>query len=83
MNNLEYIESKIKESLDDAIVKVIDLTGTADHLSVLIASDYFDGKILIDQHQIIMDLFKDELKSNRIHALQLKTMTLEKYQKLK
>ena len=55
-----------------------DLTGTMDHLEIIVASDEFKGKILIDQHQMIMDILKEDLKE-KIHAVQLKTMTIEKY----
>ncbi len=80
MNPLTEVENLIKSHLTDAIVKVSDLTGTLDHLDILIASDAFVGKILIDQHQIIMNILKEDLK-DKIHAVQLKTMTLEKYNK--
>lgn len=79
MNNLELVKNKIRENLTDAIVEVVDLTGTLDHLSVKVASNAFKNKMLIDQHQMIMDIFKEELKSNQIHALQVKTLTLDKY----
>lgn len=80
MNPLEEVENLIKSTLKDSIVKVSDLTGTFDHLDILIASDEFIGKGLIDQHQIIMDILKEDLKE-KIHAVKLKTMTLEKYNK--
>ena len=78
MNPLVDVENLIKENLKDSIVKVNDLTGTMDHLEIIVASDEFKGKILIDQHQIIMDILKEDLKE-KIHAVQLKTMTIEKY----
>ena len=74
----EYVENKIKASLADAEVKVTDLTGTMDHLGIMVASDQFKGKLLIDQHQMIMDILKEDLKE-KIHAVQIKTMTLDKY----
>lgn len=80
MNPLEEVEQLIKSNLKDSIVKVSDLTGTFDHLDILVATDEFKGKILIDQHQIIMDILKEDLKE-KIHAVKLKTMTIEKYNK--
>lgn len=74
------VENLIKSHLDDAIVEIHDLTGTADHLSILIISDAFKGKILIDQHQMIMDILKEKVGTNEIHAVQLKTLTKEKAQ---
>lgn len=68
-----HIEQIIKSGLPDAKIKITDMTGTRDHLDIVVASDAFLGKGLIEQHQIIMDLLKESLKSD-IHAVKLKTM---------
>ena len=80
MNPMEKAKQLIEENMKDAIVHVTDLTGTADHVGLLIASDEFDGKMLIDQHQMIMDILKDEFAAD-LHAVQIKTMTMAKYNK--
>lgn len=67
----------IKTHLPDAEVTVTDLTGTRDHLGLQIISDVFEGKALLEQHRVIMDILKEKLKSE-IHAVQLKTMTKTK-----
>ncbi len=74
------VENLIKAHLDDAVVRVTDLTGTMDHLGIMIISDAFEGKILIQQHQMIMDILREKLDSNEIHAVQLKTLTKAKAQ---
>lgn len=76
----ENVKNIIKSGLNDAHVEVFDMTGTADHLDIIIVSDHFAGKTLIAQHQMIMDLLSDSLKSD-IHAVKLKTMTFETAQK--
>ena len=73
----QFVKDLIIKGLPDAHVKVTDLTGTKDHLGILIVSDAFEGKMLIQQHQMIMDLLKDSLKKE-IHAVQLKTLTKKK-----
>lgn len=78
MNPLEEVKNLIQTNISDAIVQVQDMTGTLDHLEIIVASDAFKGKMLIDQHQMIMDILKESLKE-RIHAVKIKTMTLEKY----
>lgn len=78
MVDFTTVENLIKSQLEDATVKVTDLTGTQDHLGIMIISDAFQGKILIQQHQMIMDILKEKLHSNEIHAVQLKTLTKEK-----
>ncbi len=74
------VVSLIQATLHDAQVKVEDMTGTKDHLNILIISDHFKGKMLRAQHQIVMDILKESLKSD-IHAVQLKTMDFETAQK--
>ena len=69
----ENVKALIKSGLPDAHVEVNDMTGTADHLDIMIISNQFTGKMLIAQHQMVMDLLKESLKAE-IHAVQLKTM---------
>jgi stress-induced morphogen len=76
----ENVKNIIKSGLPDAFVEVLDMTGTADHLDIMIISDQFKGKMLIQQHQMVMDLLKESLKSE-IHAVQLKTMDFATAQK--
>lgn len=75
----KFVEDIIKTGIPDATVMVEDMTGTRDHLAITVVSDAFKGKLLIEQHQMLMDLLKEELKS-RIHAVKLQTYTKEKYQ---
>tara|TARA_R110002072_G_scaffold64203_2_gene159323 strand:- start:166465 stop:166722 length:258 start_codon:yes stop_codon:yes gene_type:complete len=77
MNNFEMVTDLIQESISGAKVKVSDLTGTQDHLGILVVSEIFEGKSLIEQHQLIMDILKEKLKEE-IHAVQIKTLTPEK-----
>lgn len=79
MSEFQYVEDLIRSGLPDAIVTVEDMTGTKDHLAITVVSDAFKGKILIEQHQILMNLLKEELK-NRIHAVKLHTFTKEKFE---
>jgi len=79
MDTLEHVEKLITKNLKDSIVEVSDLTGTMDHLNIIVYSDEFKGKMLIDQHQMIMDILKEDLKE-MIHAVKIKTMTKDKLQ---
>jgi len=72
--DFEVVENLIKETLVDAEVQVTDLTGTMDHLGITVTSKSFEGKMLIQQHQILMDILKPKLDSGEIHAVQLKTI---------
>ena len=76
----ESVKLLIKSKIPDAEVTVTDLTGTKDHLGLEIVSNTFEGKRLLQQHQMVMDILKEELKEN-IHAVQIKTMTKEQKEK--
>lgn len=78
MNPLEEVKNLIESELKDSVVQVGDMTGTLDHLEINVYSDQFKGKLLIDQHQMIMDILKESLKE-KIHAVKIKTMTMDKY----
>lgn len=78
----EFVEEIIRQGLPDAEVLVEDMTGTKDHLAITVVSDAFKGKLLFEQHQILMGLLKEEL-NGRIHAVKLQTFTKEKFQQLK
>jgi stress-induced morphogen len=80
--DFEFVEDIIKDGIPDAIVFVEDMTGTKDHLAITVVSDIFEGKLLFQQHQILMNLLKDELKT-RIHAVKLQTLTQSKYNQTK
>jgi len=77
----ENVKTLIRNKMPDAEVTVTDLTGNKDHLGLEIVSDEFVGKRLIQQHQMIMDILKNELQQNIIHAVQIKTMTKDQKEK--
>ncbi len=80
MRGTSELESFLESRLPGAIVEVRDLTGTEDHFGVLVASDAFAGKGLLEQHRVVMALLKDHLDRAEVHAVKLKTMTLAAYQ---
>ena len=62
----------IKKTLPDAQIDVKDLGG-GDHLEVNVVSAKFSGLSLVKQHQLVYGALKNELKTETIHALALKT----------
>jgi stress-induced morphogen len=75
---MEFLEIKnlIKAGITDATVNIYDMTGTKDHLDIVVISDQFAGKMLFQQHRMIMDILSERLKTD-IHAVQLKTYTYQ------
>ena len=64
----------ITEMLPDSKVKVENLKGN-DHLQVTVISSKFNGLSLVKQHQLVYSALKEELASEAIHALAIKTKT--------
>ncbi|ALA60471.1 BolA/IbaG family iron-sulfur metabolism protein [Nitrospira moscoviensis] len=73
----EALTDYIRKSLPDAVVTVTDRTGTMDHLKVVIVSDLFQGKNLLDRHRMIYQALDAPMKDGRIHALELTARTTE------
>ena len=66
--------SLITNKLPDSQVEVENLKGN-DHLQVTVISSNFNGLTLVKQHQLVYSALKEELASEAIHALALKTET--------
>ena len=64
----------IKQKIADSEVFVENLKGD-DHLQVTVISSEFNGLSLVKQHQLVYSALKEELASEAIHALALKTAT--------
>tara|TARA_A100001388_G_scaffold93503_1_gene67800 strand:+ start:426 stop:656 length:231 start_codon:yes stop_codon:yes gene_type:complete len=68
----EKVITLIMSKLPDSEVTVENLKGN-DHLQVTVISSMFDGLSLVKQHQLVYSALKEELASEAIHALALKT----------
>ena len=64
----------LKQKIVDSEVYVENLKGD-DHLQVTVISSEFNGLSLVKQHQLVYSALKEELASEAIHALALKTET--------
>ena len=71
----DVLTDYIRKSLPDAMVTVTDRTGTMDHLKVMIVSEGFHGKNLLDRHRMIYQALDVPMKDGRIHALELTART--------
>jgi acid stress-induced BolA-like protein IbaG/YrbA len=71
----DQVEAMIKAQIPDAQVQVQDLTGGGDHYQVTVISSVFEGKGLVQQHQLVYGAVRQAMSSEAIHALALKTYT--------
>ena len=71
----EVLTEYVRQTMPDAKVTVTDRTGTMDHLKVMIVSESFRGKNLLDRHRLIYQALDVPMKDGRIHALELTAKT--------
>ncbi len=78
---LQEIKERIEKNLETTHVQIQDLGG-GDHIRAIVVSPKFKGLPLIRQHKLILDLFVEEINSNEVHALTVKTFTPEQFENL-
>ncbi|MCE9624794.1 MAG: BolA family transcriptional regulator [Deltaproteobacteria bacterium] len=78
MMHPEQVQEKLVQSFPNSEVVVQDTTGTMDHFQVLIISSLFEGKTMVEQHQMVYKALGDLMKE-AIHALALKTYTPQQW----
>lgn len=66
------IEQRLTEFFPDAKLKLRDLTGGGDHWQLELISEKFQGKSLVEQHQMVYRALGEWMKKE-IHALALTT----------
>ena len=78
----EEIERRIRASLPEvAHLRIADLTGGKDHFQATIVTPHFATLSRIEQHQAVYRAL-GELMLGPIHALALRTLTPEAWDKL-
>jgi acid stress-induced BolA-like protein IbaG/YrbA len=73
------VRQLIEHGLPGAIVQVVDTTGGGDHFEALVVTEKFDGKSLVERHQLVYAALGDAMRA-RVHALALKTLTPAQYE---
>ena len=63
----------LRVALPDAEVRMRDMTGTMDHLEVLVRSKAFAGRSPLDRHRMVEKALAPARADGRIHALQIHT----------
>ena len=68
----EAIKKKIEENLEGSSVQIFDPRNDGVHLEAEVTYAGFQGKSLLEQHRLVMDILKEEFQSE-LHALALNT----------
>ncbi|NJP08515.1 MAG: BolA/IbaG family iron-sulfur metabolism protein [Leptolyngbyaceae cyanobacterium RU_5_1] len=69
----DQVEAMIKVEIPDAQVRV--LTNDGEHYEVIVVSPLFEGKRLVQQHQLVYRAIQNEILTGAIHAMAVKTFT--------
>jgi stress-induced morphogen len=83
----ERIEQKLSAGLQPALLEVINESsmhsvpvGSETHFKVVIVSNAFEGKALVERHRLVYGVLGDEMK-NGIHALAITSRTPAEWEK--
>lgn len=70
------VKQLIEQGLPGATAQVTDTTGTGDHFSALVKAPQFQGKSLVQQHQLVYKALGNHVQGSHapIHALSLQTL---------
>lgn len=77
--NPEEVKSLVEVAIPQSHVFVEDLTGTRDHYKVTVVSPVFEGKMLLERHQMVNEALREPLKGP-IHALAIEAYTETQWQ---
>ena len=85
MSRQENIYSKLQQALKPLHLEVIDEShmhnvpeGSESHFRVVLVSDQFEGKPLLQRHRAVNGILAEQLTGG-VHALALHTMTPEEW----
>ena len=73
MNLAQEIHEAVSIGIPDSEVTVRDMTGGGDHFEVIVVSTAFQGKMLIEQHQLVHAAL--EPLKDKVHAVKIRTLT--------
>ncbi len=71
----DEIQRRIESAIEGARAEVRDYTGTGDHFEVLVVANAFEGRPLLERHQMVYAALGAAVDGQTIHALTLKTLT--------
>ncbi|MBM0743806.1 BolA family transcriptional regulator [Phormidium sp. CLA17] len=77
----DQVEAMIKVEIPDAHVQVV--TSDGEHYEVIVVSPVFEGKRLVQQHQLVYNAIQTEMLTGAIHAMAVKTYTPEAWESAK
>ncbi len=87
MTTSEIIKRKLEKKLGPSYLEIINDShkhhvpkGSESHFQIIIVSENFEGLSLIEQHQLVYQILREEL-SEKIHALSISSHTPSQWDK--
>ncbi|MBQ4874932.1 MAG: RsmD family RNA methyltransferase [Rickettsiaceae bacterium H1] len=74
--DLDKIRQSVLNWFHDAEVSVEDIVGDRNHFYLIVSSQHFKNKSVVEQHRMVYSALQDKI-GNEIHALKLKTIVKE------
>ncbi|AWD32172.1 hypothetical protein CKSOR_00027 [Candidatus Kinetoplastibacterium sorsogonicusi] len=82
MNDNNHISENIKKIISLKFTNSsINVTNYDANVSIVIISQLFEKKSLIERHTMVYNILKHMIDSKEIHSLSLKTYTMNEYMK--
>jgi len=75
--NATDIKQKIEAHIEGSLALVTGDDGA--HFDAIVVSDIFTGKTLVKRQQLVYAALTDWISSGQLHALALRTLTLEQW----
>lgn len=65
---------KVKELIENGLPgAIVEVSGDGRHFEAVVTHPGFAGKTMIQQHRMVMETVKDQVASEELHALSIKT----------
>ena len=78
MMPIEQLQEMLNTAFPGDEIRLSSPMGDNNHFQLLVVSPRFDGKTMIEQHQLVYQALGDSMRE-AVHALSLKTYTPEQW----
>ena len=77
--NADDVRSILEQQLTDCDIKV-EVDGS--HVNIIVIGDVFEGKRPVQRQQIVYGALQEQIASGVIHAVNMKTYSVQEWQQL-
>ena len=77
--NADDVKSILKQQLTDCDIKV-EVDGS--HVNIIVIGDIFEGKRTVQRQQLVYAVLQEHIASGVIHAVNMKTYSVQEWQQL-